>query len=36
MEKLIDENMSMEIPGRICNYFKCDISEILEYRVSDD
>ena len=27
-----DENVSMEILGRICSYFKCDISEILEYR----
>ena len=24
-----DENVSMEILGRICKYFKCDISEIL-------
>ena len=27
-----DENVSMEILGRICRYFKCDISEVLEYR----
>ena len=26
-----DENVSMEILGRICRYFKCDISEVLEY-----
>ncbi|MFR7760701.1 MAG: hypothetical protein ACLU1X_07010 [Peptoniphilus grossensis] len=23
----------MEILGRICSYFKCDISEVLEYRI---
>lgn len=27
-----DENVSMDILGRICRYFKCDISEVLEYR----
>ncbi len=27
-----DENVSMEILGRICNYFKCDISDVLDYR----
>ena len=27
-----DENVSMDILGRMCMYFKCDISEILEYR----
>lgn len=27
-----DENVSMEILGRICEYFKCDIADILEYR----
>lgn len=27
-----DENVSMEILGRLCKYFKCDISDILEYR----
>ncbi|MDU1056059.1 MAG: helix-turn-helix transcriptional regulator [Negativicoccus succinicivorans] len=30
-----DENVSMKIPGRICRYFKCDISEILEYRTEE-
>lgn len=28
-----DENVSMEILGRICMYFKCDISDVLEYRL---
>ena len=28
-----DENVSMEILGRICIYFKCDISEVLEFKV---
>lgn len=27
-----DKNVSMEILGRICRYFNCDISEVLEYR----
>lgn len=27
--------MSMEILGRICKYFKCDISDVLEYRMED-
>ena len=27
-----DENVSMDILGRICNYFKCDISDVLDYR----
>ncbi|MDU6743873.1 helix-turn-helix transcriptional regulator [uncultured Peptoniphilus sp.] len=27
-----DENVSMDVLARICSYFKCDISEILEYR----
>ena len=27
-----DENVSMEILGRICSYFKCDISDVLDYR----
>ena len=27
-----DENVSMDILGRICRFFKCDISEVLEYR----
>ena len=31
-----DENVSMEILGRICSYFKCDISEVLEYRILDN
>ena len=30
-----DENVSMEILGRICRYFKCDISDILEYRIEN-
>ena len=30
-----DENVSMEILGRICRYFKCDISEVLEYRIEN-
>lgn len=28
-----DENVSMEILDRICSFFKCDISEVLEYRM---
>lgn len=31
-----DENVSMEILGRICKYFECDISEVLEFRVEED
>lgn len=30
-----DENVSMDILGKICKYFKCDISEILEYRMEE-
>lgn len=30
-----DENVSMEILGRICRYYKCDISDILEYRIEN-
>lgn len=30
-----DENVSMEILSRICRYFECDISEILEFRMED-
>lgn len=30
-----DENVSMEILGIICSYFKCDISEVLEYRMEE-
>lgn len=30
-----DENVSMEILGRLCKYFKCDISDILEYRIEN-
>ena len=26
-----DENVSMEILGRICRNFKCDIGDIIEY-----
>ncbi|MCZ6158047.1 helix-turn-helix domain-containing protein [Campylobacter ureolyticus] len=29
----LDENVSMEILGRICRYFKCDISKVLEFKV---
>ncbi|MDO5027778.1 MAG: helix-turn-helix domain-containing protein [Bacillota bacterium] len=29
-----DENVSMEILGRICKYFKCDVGEVLEYKIS--
>ena len=31
-----DENVSMEILGRICRYFKCDISEVLEFKNDKD
>lgn len=31
-----DENVSMEVLGRVCEYFRCDISEILEYKVDND
>lgn len=27
-----DKNVSMEILGRMCMYFKCDISDVLEFR----
>ena len=30
-----DENVSMKILGRICRYFKCDISDVLEYRMEE-
>lgn len=30
-----DENVSMEILDRICSFFKCDISEVLEYRMEE-
>lgn len=28
-----DKNMSVDILGRICKYLKCDISEVLEYKI---
>ena len=28
----LDENVSMDILDRICRYFKCDISEVLEFK----
>lgn len=28
-----DENVSVDILGRIYRYFKCDISEVLEYKI---
>ena len=28
-----DENVSMEILGRVCRYFKCDVSEVLEFKI---
>lgn len=31
-----DENVNMEIIGRICRYFKYGISYILEYRILDN
>lgn len=30
-----DENVSVEILGRICRYFKCDILDVLEYRIEN-
>ncbi|WP_322627517.1 helix-turn-helix transcriptional regulator [Aedoeadaptatus coxii] len=30
-----DENVSMDILGRNCRYIKCDISEVLEYRIEN-
>lgn len=30
-----DENVSMEISGRICRHLKCDLSDIPEYRTED-
>ncbi|MDO5027850.1 MAG: helix-turn-helix transcriptional regulator [Bacillota bacterium] len=30
-----DKNVSMEILARICRYFKCDISEVLEYKIEN-
>lgn len=27
-----DENVSMEILDRVCRYFKCDISEVMEFK----
>ncbi len=29
-----DENVSMDILGRICRCFKCDILEVLEYKIN--
>ena len=28
-----NENVSMETLGRICEYFQCDIGDILEYMI---
>ncbi|NLY20777.1 MAG: helix-turn-helix transcriptional regulator [Tissierellia bacterium] len=30
-----NENVSMEVLGRICEYFKCDIFEIISYEVKN-
>ena len=27
-----DENVSLETLGKICEYFQCDIGDIIEYR----
>lgn len=27
-----DENVSLETLGKICDYFQCDIGDIIEYR----
>ena len=26
-----DENVSLDILGRICEYFQCDVGDIIEY-----
>ena len=31
-----DENVSMDVLLRICDYFKCDIFEIMEVKYYDD
>lgn len=31
-----DENVNMDTLGKLCKYFKCDIGEILEYRIDKD
>ena len=30
-----DENVSMEVIGRICEYFRCDIKDIIEYKLEE-
>lgn len=31
-----NEHVSMDILGRICEYFNCDIGDIVEYRSKKD
>lgn len=31
-----DQNVNMDVILRICDYFKCDISEIMEVKYCDD
>lgn len=31
-----NRNVNMEVLGRICEHFKCDISDILEYRLESN
>ena len=31
-----DENVSLETLGKICEYFQCDIGDIIEYRRKND
>lgn len=35
-KKGFDENMRIDMPGRICRSLKCYVSEILEYRVEEE
>lgn len=30
-----DENVNMDTLGKLCNYFQCDIGEILEYKLEN-
>lgn len=31
-----DENVNMDTLGKICEYFKCDIGDIIEYQLEDN
>ena len=31
-----DENISMETLGKICEYFNCDVGDVIEYRQKNE